>query len=196
MSVEGIILAAGLSSRMRKFKMTLDIGGKTLLERCIDSMYEYCKRVIIVGGYRFEDIRDIADNYTKVELIYNENYTKGMISSIRHAFNHLIEDRFFFVPGDYALISRNTYGALLEEEEDILIPAYKGEKGHPILMKSLFAEHYLNDDRDITLRDFIRETGYKTVDVDDEGILLDLDTDDDYKRIIDKVKKHGKYHFR
>lgn len=196
MSVEGIILAAGLSSRMGKFKMTLDIGGKTLLERCIDSMYEYCKRVIIVGGYRFEDIRSIADNYSKVELIYNENYTEGMLSSIRQAFRHLIEERFFFIPGDYALICRNTYITLLEEEGDILIPAYKGERGHPIMMKSINAERFLNDDRNITLRDFIRETGYKTIEVDDEGILLDLDTDDDYKRIIYKVKNDGKYNFR
>lgn len=196
MGVEGIILAAGLSSRMGKYKMTLDIGGKTLLERCIDSMYEYCNRVIIVGGYRFEDIRCIADNYTKVDLIYNKNYTEGMSSSIRHAFSNLIEEKFFFIPGDYALINKNTYGTMLEEEGDIIIPAYEGEKGHPVMMKSLYAEHYLNDNRGITLRDFIRETGYKTVDVDDEGVLLDLDTYDDYIRIMEKVKNHGKYHFR
>ena len=196
MSVEGIILAAGLSSRMEKFKMTLDIGGKTLLERCIDSMYEYCKRVIIVGGYRFEDIRGVVDNYTKVDLIYNENYTEGMISSIRLAFRHLIEEKFFFIPGDYGLIRKKTYGALLGEEGDILVPVYKGEKGHPLMMKSIYAERFLNYDRGITLRDFIRETGYKTVEVDDEGILLDLDTNDDYKSILDKVKKDGEYYYR
>ena len=61
--IDGIILAAGLSRRAGTYKMTLRINGKPLLERCIENMYDICSKIIVVGGYKIEDIRSIVDKY-------------------------------------------------------------------------------------------------------------------------------------
>lgn len=193
MRTEGIILAAGLSSRIDSFKMTLDIGGKIVLERCIESMYDYCERIIIVGGYKFEEIKPIAMNYHKVDLIFNKNYNQGMLSSVKLAFRNLHEERFFFTPGDYALINKIVYKLLIEEDDDIIIPTYKGIKGHPIIMSTFIAKQFLCDNRNLILRDVIEIVGYKTVEVHDDGILIDIDTEEDYKLVLDKAKNMVNY---
>lgn len=59
-------MAAGLSSRMGKNKLIMNIEGKTIIERCILGMYEVCERIIVVGGYKIEDIRPILTPYKKV----------------------------------------------------------------------------------------------------------------------------------
>jgi len=51
MTIDGIVLAAGLSSRMGKYKMSLKMGNKTVIESCIESMYDLCSTIIVVGGY-------------------------------------------------------------------------------------------------------------------------------------------------
>ena len=41
---------------------------------------------------------------------------------------------------------------------------------------------------DATLRDYVHSKGYRTVEVDDEGILLDIDTMDDYEAMRAKAE--------
>ena len=178
--VEGIILSAGLSSRTGAYKMTLDIVGKTILERCIDAMYEVCSRLIIVGGYNVSAILPVVSGYSRVELVLNERFRDGMFSSVRKGLEHVRTGRFFLTPGDYPLISREVYESMLNIDADIVIPSYKGENGHPVLMKSshigelLFAPGYRS------LKDFIDSKGFKRIEVQDEGILADVDTMQDY----------------
>jgi CTP:molybdopterin cytidylyltransferase MocA len=46
--------------------------------------------------------------------------------------------------------------------------------------------------REATLRDAIEQVGYTTVEVEDEGILLDLDTAKDYVSILSRYRaQHG-----
>ena len=47
--LEGIVLAAGLSSRVGINKLLLDIDGKTVIEQCILGMYDVCSRIIVIG---------------------------------------------------------------------------------------------------------------------------------------------------
>ena len=44
MKTEGVILAAGRSSRMAgNSKMTMDLGGRTVIQRSIDSLGPFCR---------------------------------------------------------------------------------------------------------------------------------------------------------
>ena len=184
MKIEGIILAAGLSTRTGTNKMILDIKGKTVIERCIMGMYDLCSRIIIVGGHRIDDIKDILDIYPKVELIYNPDYLNGMFSSVKKGLIHVVGNRFFLIPGDYPAISKKTYEKMLEIDEDIVVPVHNGKKGHPLLMKTYLVEELLKDDSLCTLREFVSKKGFTSVDVNDCGILMDIDTLADYKRVL------------
>ncbi|CDI50677.1 nucleotidyltransferase family protein [Clostridium tetani] len=184
MKVEGIILAAGLSTRAGTNKLILDINGKAAIERCIYGMYDLCSKIIVVGGYRVEDIKDILDRYSKVELIYNPNYLEGMFSSVKKGLIHIKEERFFLIPGDYPVINKKTYEDMLKLDKDIVIPMYNGKKGHPVLMKSYLIEELLKDISCKTLRDFIDKKGFAPINVQDPAILMDIDTMADYKRAV------------
>jgi molybdenum cofactor cytidylyltransferase len=189
--VDGIILAAGLSSRAGTCKMTLDMGGKTMLGRCIEAMHGICARLIIVGGYRASDILPIVSGYSGAELVLNENYREGMFSSVRKGLEQVRADRFFLTPGDYPLISRETYEGLLNIDGDIVIPAFGGETGHPVLMKRSLADEILNAPGCGSLREFIDSRGFIRIEVQDEGILEDVDTILDYHRICRRFLETG-----
>lgn len=184
MNIEGIILAAGLSTRARTNKLLLDIGGKTLIEKCILGMYDICSKIIVVGGHRVEEISNILSLYSKVELIYNHNYLDGMFSSVTKGLSEIKSEKFFLIPGDYPAIKKRTYDEMLKLDEDIIIPVYNGRRGHPLLMKSCLINELLENPCYNTLRDFIDEKGFNSVSVNDPGILMDVDTIKDYNKIL------------
>ncbi|MPN05065.1 Molybdenum cofactor cytidylyltransferase [bioreactor metagenome] len=94
------------------------------------------------------------------------------------------EDEFFFTPGDYPLISKDVYSKILSKTGDIIIPTYKGRKGHPILIKSKFIKEILQEGKYETLRDFINIQNPKFIEVNHKEILMDIDTIEDYKKAL------------
>lgn len=180
--VEGIILAAGFSKRAKTHKMTLSLKGKTLLENCIEGMYNICSRIIVVGGYKIENILPIINKYPKAELVFNENFEKGMYSSVKKGLMHVKGESFFLTPGDYPVIHSNVYESMLDTDGEIIIPTYKGEKGHPVFMKSHLIKEICTNTKYSNLREFINAKGFTTVKVQDRGILMDVDTMEDYSK--------------
>jgi molybdenum cofactor cytidylyltransferase len=191
MGVEGVILAAGLSSRAENYKMALDLGGETVIERCVKGMYSSCSRIIVVVGHKAEIIKEILNKYSKVELIYNKEYQQGMFTSVKEGLKRVKEDRFFFTPGDYPLISTEVYDKMLQIGGDIIIPTYKGRKGHPILMKKSTADEIFIRKELTNLREFINYKGFTAVQVEDGGILMDIDTVEDYLKAKDTFIERG-----
>ncbi|MCY6354113.1 nucleotidyltransferase family protein [Clostridium sp. ZS2-4] len=187
MAVEGIILAAGLSSRAKTYKMTLKVGNKTVIETVIDNMLSVCSKITVVGGYKIEKLEPIIQKYENVELVFNENFMEGMFSSVKKGFSCVKEDRFFFTPGDYPLIDDMVYKQLLNNSGEIVIPTYEGRKGHPILIKSSLIKELLEGDKYSNLREFITSKSPTLVPVHNEGILLDIDTINDYNHILNII---------
>jgi len=71
---------------------------------------------------------------------------------------------------------------MLSVAGDIVIPTFEGRKGHPVLFGSALIPEILSQPGDATLRDYIAVKGYTALEVEDEGILLDIDTAEDYDR--------------
>jgi molybdenum cofactor cytidylyltransferase len=184
MEVEGIILAAGLSSRATAFKMTLMLGHKTIIEHSIDNMREVCDRVIVVGGYKIENLEPIIKKYDNAELVFNENFMDGMFSSVKKGFSCIKGERFFFTPGDYPLIDTGVYTELLRHDGDVVIPTFEGKKGHPVLFRNSCKEEILEGNKYSNLREYIKDKKQELVPVSCRGILRDVDTIWDYERIL------------
>lgn len=184
MSREGVILAAGLSSRAKTFKMLLSLNGKTVIENTIDNMLEFSERIIVVGGHKIELLQTIIKKYKNVDLVFNENYEEGMFSSVKCGLKAVKGDEFFFTPGDYPLVCKDVYSKIIGEVGDIIIPTYKGKKGHPILIKSSFIREILEESRYETLRDFIDSKSPKFIEVSHKEILMDIDTIEDYEKAL------------
>ncbi|TCK97747.1 molybdenum cofactor cytidylyltransferase [Natranaerovirga hydrolytica] len=182
MAIEGVILAAGFSSRANAFKMALDFDGRSILQRNIESMYPYCQRMIVVGGYKIDKIKDLTASYNKVEVVFNTDYEKGMFSSVKKGVACVKAEKFFFTPGDYPLITDSILQGLLNAQGQVIIPMFQGRKGHPIMMTKEMIPKILKEPVESNLKVCLQKESITLVEVQEKGILLDVDTMEDYHK--------------
>jgi len=191
MKVEGIVLAAGYSKRTGLFKMGLKLKDKTIIQQTIDGMSKCCSRVIVVGGYRIERLKKLIGNDKNVQVVFNPDYKKGMFTSVKQGIKHINCEKFFVLPGDIPFVTENVYKKLLKACGDIIIPVYKGRKGHPVLINSTLKNELLEEKDDSSLSRFIKRKGYETVETNEKGILKDIDTLEDYRREKNNLLRGG-----
>lgn len=184
MSVDGVVLAAGRSTRAGTNKMLLDLDGQSLIAKCVAGLSGPCKRVIVVGGHRFDELKHALEGYPAIELVFNKLYDQGMYSSVREGLRHSTAERVFVTPGDCPLIGRRIYEEMLLMESDLAVPVYNGRTGHPVLMKRRVVQELLMDSHCGTLREFIRVKGYDPYSAPGPEVLVDLDTPEDYQSVL------------
>ncbi|MBP7238556.1 MAG: nucleotidyltransferase family protein [Petrotogaceae bacterium] len=190
-SLEGLVLAAGLSTRSGLYKMELMFGEFSLLQQCIKSIYVECSRIIVVCGYNSGKVQELVQDFKKVELVRNENYEKGMFSSLKTGLMHVSSDKLLITPGDYPLFRQSTVHELALTRGSIVIPVYKSKKGHPIIIsKTLYPEILMSPDS-YNLRDILKNHTLVPVQTDDVGVVSDVDTMDDYYICLDIFKKRA-----
>ena len=75
--------------------------------------------------------------------------------------------------------------AWLRDRPPLLVPVYRGKHGHPIVIASRSIPDVLKLPPDRSLRDFVEQhrAQIKVVDVEDDGVVTDLDTPADYQCI-------------
>jgi molybdenum cofactor cytidylyltransferase len=183
MTVDGVVLAAGFSQRAGRFKPILDLLGVPVLERCIRNMSPVCDYIIVVGGHRIEEIVKITRHLPKVTVVKNEFFEQGMFSSVQCGIRSVKGDRFFIIPGDQPVVKTETFIQLMSVDGEIVIPRYNGKKGHPVLFDSRLIPEILALSPTAILRDFIHSKTSAVVDVEDPGIGMDIDTNEDFKRV-------------
>jgi len=190
MSVDGILLAAGFSERAPDFKPALDIYGKPLLVRTIESMCDFCEKIIVVGGHNFSKLSKVVGEMSNVMLIKNKNFKMGMFSSVRCGIQAVQSGRFFILPGDQPVVAPGTFDLMLQFDDDIIIPRYKGKKGHPVLFNSQLIPEILQYPNTEILRNYIHSKPVKIIDVDDPGIGMDVDTPEDYQQVLEYYEEN------
>jgi molybdenum cofactor cytidylyltransferase len=186
-----VMLAAGTSSRMDRWKMTLPFGEGTVIEASVQAALEVCSRVILVVGFRAEELFELFHGRERVLQVTNERYAEGMFSSIRCGVAQVRSERFYLSLGDMPRVGAEVYRALAGQPAvDAVIPMYRGKKGHPLLLSAAAARAVLSQKAgggvsEPTLRDVLAELPTLTVPVNDPYILHDIDTEEDYRALVD-----------
>ena len=129
-----MLLAAGRSSRAGTFKMEVELAGKPLLVWSLEAMAAVCERVIVVAGFAPEKIRRLVAGRPGVELVVNENFAAGMLTSVQAGVRLVRAPRFFLLPGDMPLVRAAVYRKLLAAQAEIVVPVCRGRRGHPVLL--------------------------------------------------------------
>ena len=110
-TVSAIILAGGYSMRMKQFKPLLPFGDSTIIENTINVFRKagMCDITVVIG-YRANDLKAILDRIG-VKWVYNENYNKGMYSSVVAGVSSLPQcaEGFFLLPADMPLVKNRLY---------------------------------------------------------------------------------------
>lgn len=183
-----LILCAGYSSRMGSFKPLLPLGGETLVERIIRLFMDAGGvDVTVVLGHEAPAITAVLERYD-VSVVINERYGEGMFSSVRAGVQQIDRKRraFFLMPVDIPLVRQDTLQTLMNAfqkgDADVYRPCFRGSHGHPPLISSALIPAILNFSGPGGLRALLAHYGYSILDVavEDPGILVDLDTPEDY----------------
>ena len=187
-----IVLAAGASSRMKKQKLLLPFNGITIIEKVIQNIIPVLDRniLVVLGSHRYEISRQISN--LPVRICINDNYSEGMLSSVISGFRSLPEQAqaamVFLgdqpqIPSD---VIRMIIDAWLDSGKGIVIPVFKGKRGHPALIETKYKQEIEQLDPEKGLRELM--TDYKwdicEVECDYDEITRDIDTPEDYENEI------------
>jgi len=183
MTVEGVVLAAGLSSRFEGYKLSKKILGKSMIEHTVFTMLPYVSHIYVVLGHNREIIEGLLSAYDDVTCVYNEDYLQGMFTSFKAACKHITGDRCFFIPGDQPLVEGKTYKKLLSASGEVIVPSINKRAGHPILLDRSLIDQLKNSES-LHMRDFLSKYKKTYLQVEDAGILKDIDTIEDYNKYI------------
>ncbi len=189
-----VILAAGSSSRLGYNKLLLKIDDKTVIRRAIAPFLRSAiEKVFVVTGNASDAIaQEIAG--LPLEVIYNKDHAKGMSTSVRVSLPFLAKARgVFFQLGDKPFVDGAMIDvmidAFLSEKAPIVLPVFRGVKGHPVLVD---IQQYRNEmallEGDRGLREIIEKHSEDVLYIEgDEGSIFDIDSAEE----IDLLKERG-----
>ncbi|HUX06178.1 MAG TPA: nucleotidyltransferase family protein, partial [Acidobacteriota bacterium] len=189
--IAGIILAAGLSKRMGRPKALLQIGGETFLARIVrlaraaglDPLR------IVVSEHRAlieKALPELADH-----LITNDHPELGQLRSLRLGLRSLSQNctgaMMFLVdhPKMQPATLQKIVRAFKKGKGEIILPVHAGRRGHPVIFGRAVFEELLEAPLDKGARHVVRSRPDRVceVEVDDAGILADIDTPGDYEEL-------------
>ena len=188
--IAAIVLAAGRSTRMGKQKLSLPIGGETMLERVVRSLREsQVDEVVLV-------LREGADELTRtidlggVRVVVNRAPEKGMGGSLKLGLKEVENDAegAIIALGDQPFVSPATVNSLVEAFKEkrarIVVPVYMGTRGNPVLFSREFFPEMMLIEGDKGAKSIVNRHANEVqeVKVDDQGVIFDVDTPEDYRR--------------
>ncbi len=191
-----LILAAGFSSRMGQFKPLLAIGGETVTDHLISTFVTNGVEVYLVVGYRGEELKAGIKN-RDVTFVENPDYAHGMFTSVQTGVRALKPEyeAFFVMPVDIPLVKPSSVQSLLtaynEHPGRIIYPVFRTKRGHPPLIPISLASVIAEWERDGSLRAVLSSYERLAIEISvpDENILMDINTTDDYKLLVERYRR-------
>jgi len=192
-----LILAAGTSTRMGRPKATLALDATdTFLSRIIRTFQDAAVEdvVVVLGHEAAAVVESVERAGLTARFVLNERYEAGQLSSLQTGLNAI--DRpavtaMLLTLVDVPLVSAATVRAVLERYRSTRAPVVRpvrgAQHGHPVLIdRSLFDKIRAADPRH-GAKQVVRAhvTAAGDVEVDDEGAFCDIDTPDEYQRMVE-----------
>ncbi len=191
--VAAIVLAAGQGSRMGGGKLLLPLGEKTVIERTVEALWKagITDIVVVIGVYGLAVQRALRS--FPVRFAYNLDPNSEMMESIRCGLRGIDPTSiaaFCVLPGDMPLVRpetvRKVVAELLASDRAIAVPVYRSRRGHPVVFRSNLYNLVLTFRSQQGLRPLVHGDLMQVllVEVEDEGVVADLDSWDDYRRLL------------
>jgi CTP:molybdopterin cytidylyltransferase MocA len=200
MSLAGVVLAGGRSARMGSPKALLDFRGQPFVVRILEALeaLEVKTRVVVVGPDA-PRIRPVIAGHECI-IVENEDVGGGPIASLRAALRVLqtVQPSAALAwPVDLPHVRVNTVERLLEAfrrgPAPAVVPTFAERRGHPVLWGSVAFGELLTSDAATrhgaraVLRAHADEIAQ--VAVDDPAVIDDLNTPEDYERLVRELNR-------
>jgi molybdenum cofactor cytidylyltransferase len=177
---------------MGRLKQLLPLNDRPVIRHCLDSiLLSGLWDVVTVVRPGSEDILKAVSGFTR-KVAFNERPESGMAGSVKAGIKMIdpASTGVLICLSDHPLVRTDTYRALsaahFETPRHIIVPVYRGRKGHPPLFPAdTVREIYAG----LTLSEIVRKDDKRVryVPVPDEGVVLDMDTQEDYSIIMIKM---------
>ena len=195
--VGAVILAAGESRRMGKPKQLLELCGEKIVRIVAKKTLQVgFERVVMVLGHRAREIAGLVGDLGGLELVVNDRYMDGMSTSLIEGIRALGSGlkAYMIVLADQPFVRIDTMRRIVEEyirrsrgsdEPLMVIPRYMGRRGNPVLISPALTSDIMGLSGDVGARVLIHRYGDRVlyIDVEDPGILVDIDSPEDLKKV-------------
>lgn len=189
-----IVLAAGASVRMGKAKQSLEFGGTTLLRRAIQTALDSgCRPVVVVLGAGNEILRSEIKDFS-VSIVINDDWQTGMSSSIRAGLGRLLEisgqiTGVLIMVCDQPFVSAELLSRIVAVRKKTNAPVVASRYAATLGVPALFSRPLFSRLMDLEdtggAKKIIKQFENETVAVSFENGKFDIDTPDDYLKLID-----------
>ncbi|MCF4174372.1 NTP transferase domain-containing protein [Vibrio sp. McD22-P3] len=184
-NIDCVIPAAGLSSRMGCWKLTLPYKDNTILEQSITNALSFCTRVILVVGYREDELIEQFQDNTKVTIVRNQHYRSGMYSSLQLGINEVDTEFFYISHGDMPCIEKEIYKTLWEHKvTGTLFPGEPHATGHPVLIHTASFKAQRDQGNFDSMKSILKLGEMAYLRLCDPTIHLDVDTPEAYQKLL------------
>ena len=177
-----IVPAAGKGERFgAPFKLLADLDGEPLLNRTIRSLLDGgVDRVVIVIAPGISIPSVTLLEHAAVDVVVNPDPSRGMFSSIQAGVAAAEGDPIVVLPADMPYVKTETISALIAAARlgEVVTPRYQSRRGHPVALPARLRAHILSDAPTSTLSALLDRAAPDRLemDVDDPGVLKDVDT--------------------
>jgi len=193
--IVAVVLSGGESRRMGRPKALLPIGAVSFMERIVKSLQAAgLEKVIVVLGHNAADI-EARIRGLPVTVAINPDYAQGQLSSLVAGLRalpaekidgilvHLVDHPFV----NPALV-RRMIESFYRSKKLIVVPKYKGRRGHPVIFSSRLFDELRRAPLDQGAKSVVHAHAAETLelDTDEEGITFDIDTPEDYRRRVER----------
>jgi molybdenum cofactor cytidylyltransferase len=202
-AVDCVLLAAGASVRMGEPKLMLPLGEKTIFEVVLAShLASSLRRICAVVPGWLPGFREVARRQGTGRLDLVELDVPGAMSESLKAGWQRVErawkpDGVMISLADKPLVAAKTIDHLIEcfagGDHEICVPVYAGKWGHPVILSSRLGPEImaLQGDRgaiDVLTAD---RTRVDEVEVESDGIIIDVDTAGDVEELRTRLGLNG-----
>ena len=167
-------------------KPLLEYRGETFLDRLIGLFSRHCAPVVVVLGANAETVR--GGVRSAASFVVNPDYAAGQLSSMLCGLRAIPPgaSAVLFTLADHPAVRPETVALLAASCASVAQPRFLGRRGHPVRFGRQVIDELLALPPDSTARDVVHrhraETEY--IDVDDPGILDDVDDPESYRKLL------------
>jgi molybdenum cofactor cytidylyltransferase len=196
--IPAVILAAGQSTRMGRAKALLTVPPEndTFVARLAKVLLDGgAADVLVVGRPDDEGLRSevdrVAGTIGRTRFVANHHADTGQLSSViagLNAADHPGVRAILVIPVDLPLVRQATVAALLgafsSSSAPIARATCRSRHGHPVIFGRPVFDALRRADPEIGAKAVVRAHPVMDVEVGDPGVLHDIDTPDDYARLL------------
>src|SRR5438132_10355834 len=193
-NVDAVVLAAGLSRRMGQPKPLMQVNRRSFLEQAIHTLREGGCRYVVAVLNGEDDWADRLADVAGAAVVLNEDLSSEQLDSLRLGVRALPEDSaaVAVLPVDFPLVRPATVAALVHSFDKspapLIRPVYKGAPGHPTIFARALYDDLMHAHGAQGARDVVAAYAgeIRNIEVDDEGVIIDIDTPEDYYKHIEQ----------